>query len=85
MHCQTLPKILKQHAAPQVIDWLSLDVERAELEVLETWMMIPFLMGWSIRSLIPKRHPFGWFLFSKKTNGGAESMNVEEIFSLEEI
>eukprot|EP00434_Breviolum_minutum_P025504 symbB.v1.2.022535.t1/scaffold2006.1/size92704/3 len=36
VHCQTLPKILKQHAAPQVIDWLSLDVERAELEVLET-------------------------------------------------
>ena len=36
MHCQTLPKILKQHAAPQDIDWLSLDVERAELEVLAT-------------------------------------------------
>ncbi|CAE7472129.1 unnamed protein product, partial [Symbiodinium necroappetens] len=35
MHCMTLPGILKKHGAPSFIDWLSLDVEGAEMEVLE--------------------------------------------------
>ncbi|CAK9074175.1 unnamed protein product [Durusdinium trenchii] len=33
-NCTTLPKILKKHKAPRRIDWLSLDVEGAELEIL---------------------------------------------------
>ncbi|CAE7481093.1 unnamed protein product [Symbiodinium sp. CCMP2592] len=35
MHCVALPDILKKHGAPSFIDWLSLDVEGAEMEVLE--------------------------------------------------
>ena len=34
MYCQTLPRILKSQEAPRLIDWLSLDVEGAELEIL---------------------------------------------------
>ena len=32
--CKTLSTVLKEHAAPVFIDWLSLDVEGAEMEVL---------------------------------------------------
>ena len=36
IHCRTLPDILREHDMPRVIDWLSLDVERAELEILDS-------------------------------------------------
>eukprot|EP00435_Cladocopium_sp_Y103_P032947 s874_g8.t1 len=36
IHCRTLPDILREHDMPRVIDWLSLDVEGAELEILES-------------------------------------------------
>lgn len=37
MQCRTLPDILKEHGAPHFMDWLSLDVERAEMEILDSW------------------------------------------------
>ena len=40
IHCRTLPDILREHDMPRVIDWLSLDVERAELEILDSQLRL---------------------------------------------
>ena len=49
IHCRTLPDILREHDMPRVIDWLSLDVERAELEILDS----------QLRSAASIGNPFG--------------------------
>lgn len=54
IHCRTLPDILREHDMPRVIDWLSLDVERAELEVLDS----------QLRSAASIGNPFGFWAHS---------------------